>query len=121
MSLLFIYIDSWCPICVRFGGLLKRLDIFHKIEQADIRLYQGNLVCKEQALKVIASVNRHSIVFYGFDSIFQILLRLPLLWWLVPLFFVLKVSRIGHWCYNELAEKRQIIPLQCKEEDCNLN
>ena len=120
MSLV-IYIDKWCPLCVRFGTLLKRLDIFNNIRQSDIRLYEGHLVSKEKGLKVMASVNRHSMVFYGFDSIWQILLRLPLLWWLVPFFFVLKVSRIGHWCYKELAVKRQIIPLHCKEEDCNPN
>lgn len=118
MSSLSIYIDSWCPLCVRFGALLKRLDIFKSIEQADIRTYEGTVVSKEKGLRLLASVNRKSVVYYGFDSVWQIALRSPLLWLFVPLFFLLKISRLGHLLYNELAVKRQIIPLHCKEEEC---
>ena len=106
-------------MCVRFGVLLKRMDIFKNIEQTDIRSYKGTLVSKEKGLGLLASVNRQSVVFYGYDSVWQIALRLPILWLFLPLFFILKVSRIGHLLYNELAIKRQIIPLHCKEEDCN--
>lgn len=108
-------------MCVRFGALLKRLDVFNQIKQEDIRFYEGQLISKEKGLKVMASTNRHSSVFYGYDSIWQIVLRLPFLWVFVPLFFFLKMSRIGHWSYNELAVKRRIIPLHCQEEDCSPN
>lgn len=113
-----IYIDSWCSLCVRFGAFLQRLDIFDTIKQKDIRTYEGQLISKEKGLKVLASVDAQSRIFYGFDSVWQIVLRLPLLWLFVPLFFLLKVSRLGHIAYNELAVKRQIIPLHCQEKDC---
>ena len=120
MSSFIIYIDYWCPMCVRFGSWLKRLDIFDGVRQADIRTYQGSAISKEKGLEQIASINRHFRVFYGFDSIWQILVRLPLLWVFVPVFYILKVSRLGHWAYKELATKRQIIPLHCKK-DCRPN
>ena len=78
-------------------------------------------ISKEKGLEQLASINRHSSVFYGYDSIWQIVVRLPLLWVFVPVFYILKVSRLGHWAYKELAIKRQIIPLHCKEEDCHPN
>lgn len=119
MSSLSIYIDSWCPLCVRFGSLLKNLDVFGNIQQKDIRTYEGTLISKEKGLQQLASLSPQSTVYYGFDSVWQIVLRLPLLWLFVPLFFLLKISRLGHWAYNELAVKRQIIPLHCKEEECS--
>ncbi len=121
MSSFIIYIDSWCPMCVCFGSWLKRLDIFNAICQADIRTYEGSSISKEKGLDQLASINRHSRVFYGYDTIWQILVRLPLLWVFFPVFYILKVSRLGHWAYKELAIKRQIIPLHCKEEDCRPN
>jgi predicted DCC family thiol-disulfide oxidoreductase YuxK len=114
-----IYIDSWCPLCLRFGSLLKNLDVFGNIQQKDIRNYDGTLISKEKGLQQLASLSPQSIVYYGFDNVWQIVLRLPLLWLFVPLFFLLKISRLGHWGYNELAVKRQIIPLHCKEEECS--
>lgn len=108
-------------MCVRFGSWLKRLDIFNSICQADIRTYEGTAISKEKGLAQLASINRSSRVFYGYDSIWQILVRLPLLWVFVPAFYILKVSRLGHWAYKELAIKRQIIPLHCNEEDCRPN
>ena len=121
MNSLIIYIDSWCPMCMRFGASLKCLDIFNAIRQADIRSYKGTVISKEKGLTQLASINRQSRVFYGYDSILQIVVRLPLLWGIVPFCYILKVSRLGHWAYKELAVKRQIIPLHCKEKDCYAN
>ena len=106
-------------MCVRFGSWLKSLDVFNRIKQKDIRSYEGELISKEKGLKVMASSDAQSNVFYGYESIWQIVLRLPLLWVFLPILWVLKVSRLGHWAYKELAVKRQIIPLHCKEEDCS--
>ena len=57
-----IYIDNWCPLCVRFGSLLKKLDVFGNIQQKDIRTYEDTLISKEKGLKVLASVNAQSTV-----------------------------------------------------------
>ncbi len=63
MNSFIIYIDSWCPICMRFGSWFKRLDIFNGICQADIRRYGGTAISKEKGLEQLASINRHSRVF----------------------------------------------------------
>tara|TARA_B100001057_G_C22860099_1_gene954149 strand:- start:763 stop:1083 length:321 start_codon:yes stop_codon:yes gene_type:complete len=106
---------------MRFGYWLNCVDIFNLIYQSDIRSYEGSVISKEKGLEQLASINRYSRVFYGYDSIWQILIRLPLLWVFIPVFYILKVSRLGHWIYKELAIKRQIFPLHCKEEDCRPN
>lgn len=121
MNSLIIYIDTWCPQCVRFGDLIKSIDILKVIQFSDIRNYEDVLVCKEKGLRHLASINSQSNVFYGFDSIWQIVRRLPMIWLLAPFFFILKVSRLGYWIYNSLAVKRQIIPLHCSKKDCITN
>ncbi|MGC6428123.1 MAG: DCC1-like thiol-disulfide oxidoreductase family protein [Flavobacteriales bacterium] len=118
LSPLKIYVDYWCPMCLGFASFLQRIDIFNCIIQKDIRSYEGDLISKDKGLKLLASVNKDVEVFYGYDSIFQILLRLPVFWLLIPVFWIFKISRLGHLVYKELAIKRQIIPLHCKEEDC---
>ena len=121
MNSFIIYIDSWCPMCVRFGSLITHLDILNNIIKADLRNYDGDLICKEKSVKQIASVDENNRVFYGFDSIWQIIVRLPLTWIFIPIFYFLKISSLGNWLYNELAVRRQIIPINCKDEECSSN
>ena len=77
MNSFIIYIDCWCPMCVRFGSLVTYLDIFNNISKADLRNYDGDLICKAKSVKQIASVDENNRVFYGYDSIWQIIVRLP--------------------------------------------
>lgn len=121
MNSLTIYIDNWCPMCIRFGSLITYLDVLNKISKSDIRIYNDNLICKEKGLKQIASINEKNRIFYGYDSIWQIVIRLPLIWLFIPFFYFLKISGLGNWLYNELSVKRQIIPLHCKDHECKPN
>ena len=91
MNSLVIYIDYWCPMCIRFGSLITYLDVLNKISKSDIRMYTDDLICKEKGLKQIASINENNRIFYGYDSIWQIVIRLPLTWIFIPFFYFLKI------------------------------
>ena len=108
-------------MCVRFGSFITYLDVLNKISKSDIRKYADDLICKEKSLKQIASINENNRIFYGYDTIWQIVIRLPLIWILMPFFYFLKISTLGNWLYNELSVKRQIIPLHCKGHECKPN
>lgn len=57
---------------------------------------------------------------YGFESIYRILKELPLFWFFIPLFYLLKITKIGDFLYDEFAIKRKIIPIHC-DENCKIN
>ena len=57
---------------------------------------------------------------YGFNSLFQIFLRIPLFWIFIPVMYILKITSLGSFIYNELALKRKIIPLHCDSESCEI-
>jgi predicted DCC family thiol-disulfide oxidoreductase YuxK len=103
---------------LRFGNLLRKIDLFKLVDQDNIRTYEGQLIDSKKGLLALASVVDNKKVFYGFDSIYQIVLRLPVLWYLIPMVWFLKVSKIGSILYNELAVKRKIVPLHCRQKDC---
>lgn len=58
-------------------------------------------------------------IFYGFISIYRILLRLPIYWILFfytfPFLFLIKITGMGDFFYDQIAIKRRIIPLHCDE------
>lgn len=112
-----IYIDGWCPICKKFKNIVFKLDFFKLIEIKDIR--ESDII-DEKKLKLMFSKSDKEISFYGFDSIYEINKRLVVLWILLPFSFILKITKIGNFLYNELSVKRKIIPLYCDTE-CNLN
>lgn len=120
-SKLKVFVDGWCPMCRKFGRILIKLDILKRIKLADIRTSEvPNEEFRVRGLKAIASINDNGKIYFGFDSIFQISIYIPFLWIFIPLFYFLKITRIGAFFYSELAMKRTIIPLHCKD-DCNVD
>lgn len=121
MKNLIIVYDDWCPYCIRFSKLIKKFDILRKIsffklrkDSIDIENFDNNL-----ALKKMASY-KNGIWIYGFESIYRILKEIPLFWFFIPLFYFLKITRIGDFLYDEFAIKRKIIPIHC-DENCKIN
>ena len=121
MKNLIIVYDYWCPYCIRFSKLIKKFDILRKIsffklrkDSIDIENFDNNL-----ALKKMASY-KNGIWMYGFESIYRILKEIPLFWFFIPLFYFLKITRIGDFLYDEFAIKRKIIPIHC-DENCKIN
>ena len=121
MKNLIIVYDDWCPYCIRFSKLIKKFDILRKIsffklrkDSIDIGNFDNNL-----ALKKMASYKNGKWM-YGFESIYRILKEIPLFWFFIPLFYFLKITRIGDFLYDEFAIKRKIIPIHC-DENCKIN
>ena len=121
MKNLIIVYEDWCPYCIRFSKLIKKFDILRKIfffklrkDSIDIGNFDNNL-----ALKKMASYKNGKWM-YGFESIYRILKEIPLFWFFIPLFYFLKITRIGDFLYDEFAIKRKIIPIHC-DENCKIN
>lgn len=115
-----VYIDSRCPICIKFGNSIKKLDILNLIIIHDIRNSEvPSTEFRTKGLLSMASIDYKEKTSFGFDTIFKIAIRIPILWIAVPILLILKLTRIGNIAYNELAIKRTIIPIHCKE-DCKI-
>tara|TARA_B100000768_G_scaffold71094_1_gene68157 strand:- start:210 stop:422 length:213 start_codon:yes stop_codon:yes gene_type:complete len=67
----------------------------------------------------MASIDDKGKSSFGFDSILRIAIRIPVLWLVVPILLLLKLTKIGNYVYKELAVKRTIIPIHCNE-DCKI-
>jgi predicted DCC family thiol-disulfide oxidoreductase YuxK len=113
-----LFIDGWCPMCKRFAKKIAQFDRKKQIAIEDIRTISHPSIDKEKAVKALASIDLYGNVFYGFDTIHQLGLTLPLFFVFSPITFFLKISRLGHFLYNELAVRRTIIPLHCNEKKC---
>jgi len=114
-----IFIDGWCGFCTRNAKWIKKFDIHNKIIIKDIRIESSEFIDIEVARKQMASIDQNQQISYGFDSIYKIAKRLPMLWLLVPFLFLLKILHLGDFLYNELAIRRKIIALHC-DENCEL-
>ena len=121
MKNLIIVYDDWCPYCIRFSKLIKKFDVLKRISLFKLR--EGNINIgnfnNDLALKKMASYKNGTWV-YGFESIYRILKEVPLFWFFIPLFYLLKITKIGDFLYDEFAIKRKIIPIHCNE-NCKIN
>jgi predicted DCC family thiol-disulfide oxidoreductase YuxK len=118
-STLKVFIDGWCPMCIRFGKILVKLDILNRIKIEDIRTSDvPTMDFRIQGLKAIASIKNNGKIYFGFDSMFQISMMTPVLWLFLPFMYIFKFTKIGDFLYSELAIKRTIIPLHC-DKDCD--
>lgn len=117
-----IYYDNCCPNCTRFANLVEKLDWLHALKVKQLRnaehLKNALGINKKLAEKQMASFDGQW--FYGFETLFRIFLRIPLFWIFIPIFWLLKISGIGQYLYLQLAVNRQIVPLHCTEESCEI-
>ena len=120
--MLLIYYDNYCPNCVRFTKLIKRLDWFQLLHIKQLRnpIHRSNMlgINIDLAEKQMASFNGSWS--YGYETLYKIFFRLPIFWIFIPILFLFKVSGLGQFFYLKLAVNRQIIPLHCTEESCEL-
>lgn len=115
---LYIFIDGWCPNCKRFGASIKAIDMLGIVEVKDIRVFTSNFeegIDIERGKKVMASKNSRGTYYYGFESLYQITKRIPVLWIIFPIMSILKFTKLGNLLYNELAVRRNIIPIHCSD------
>lgn len=123
MNKLIVFYDNWCPKCNRFKNLIKKLDLLNLIFFEELRNNIENesykYIDKSLALQEMASYNKGNWN-YGFSSIFLILLRIPLFWLTIPLFYILKLTGLGQFLYKQLSINRKIIPLHCDKKNCEM-
>ena len=115
-----LFYDNWCSKCTRFVKFVKKLDWFsvltiEKLRDNDFESYIG--IDIQRAKKEMASYkNKWN---YGYETIYLILIRLPIFIPFLPILYFLKISNIGNKIYNSLAIKRKIIPIHCNDS-CSL-
>lgn len=118
-----VYYDNWCKNCTRFMNFAHKMDWLELVSSRELRNedhtknVEGlDLVLAEEQLASV-SVGKWK---YGYDSLYRIFLRIPLFWLFIPFFWLLKITRLGQFLYMQLAVNRQIIPLHCKDYDCEV-
>jgi predicted DCC family thiol-disulfide oxidoreductase YuxK len=123
MNSLTIYYDNWCPNCQNFIKIVRKLDWLHLILEKELR---SNLSSEIEAGLDIALAEKgmasdfNKKWVYGYNSLFLLILRLPIFWISIPLFWVLKISNLGEILYEKLAVNRGIISLHCDEKTCEI-
>lgn len=118
-----VFYDNHCPNCIRFVSLIKKIDWLSLVDVRQLRnpihIAHPNGINISLAEKQMASFDGHWS--YGYITLFKIFLRIPILWLFIPIFWLLKISKFGQYLYMYLAVNRQILPLHCTEESCELN
>lgn len=122
MKNLTIIYDNWCPKCTRFVKVIKQLDWLNLIELKKLRNIEDMAEAKgldvNLAGKQMASFSEKWQ--YGFNSLYNIFLRIPSFWIIIPIVYIMKLTRVGQFLYVQLALKRKIIPLHCSADICNI-
>ena len=117
-----VFYDNYCPNCTRFANLIQKLDWLHLLDIKQLRnlnhINSARGLDKNLAEKQMASFD--GTWSYGYKTLFKIFLRIPLFWLLIPVFWLLDISKLGQFLYMQLAVNRQIIPLHCTEESCEI-
>ena len=124
MKSIIIFYDNQCPNCTRFTTNIKKLDWFHLIIIKKLRnsnhIGEFKTIDLEKAKIKMASYI-HNKWYYGYNSMFFIFSKIPVLWIILPLLYVLKITKLGELFYNEFATKRKIITLNCENNNCAIN
>ena len=99
--------DGQCGFCVRSMAWLLAFDGLGQIKIRDFRHDPSPLVSDAQLEQALYTVLPDGRALPGFDAYRHVVLRVPGLWWLVPLFYVPVVSRLfGRPTYRWIAANR---------------
>ncbi len=122
MSKLIVFYDSWCPVCIWAGKLIKKFDWLALIELQSIRDIKSgrvNIPVHELQKEMHCLHLRTGKVKKGIDAVAAVCARLPLF---SILWLPIKVSGVlgfGKWIYRYVAENRKIIPTgKCTSDTC---
>lgn len=122
MKKLAVFYDNYCPNCAQFVNLIAKLDWLSLIQIKQLRnsnhIKQAIGINKILAEKQMASFDGNWT--YGYKTLFKIFIRIPFVWIFIPIFWLLKISQLGQFLYVQLAINRQIIPIHCTDESCEL-
>jgi predicted DCC family thiol-disulfide oxidoreductase YuxK len=107
----FLY-DGSCGLCQRTVAVLRRLDLFGRIEFLDAladwpRVHAAYpSLAQEDCLRTMHVVTRGGRVATGFDAYRAIVWSLPLLWPVAPILYVPGVPAVGRRVYARVAAGR---------------
>ena len=99
--------DGRCGFCVRSMAWFLAFDGLGQIRIRDFRTNPSPVVSDAEVEKALYLVLPDGRALPGFEAYRYVVLRVPGLWWLVPLFYIPVLSRlIGHPVYNWVAANR---------------
>jgi predicted DCC family thiol-disulfide oxidoreductase YuxK len=99
--------DGGCGFCVRSMAWFLAFDGLKQISIRDFRTNPSPVVSDADLEKALYLVLPDGRALPGFDAYRYVVLRVPGLWWLVPLFYVPLLSRgFGRPIYNWIASNR---------------
>jgi predicted DCC family thiol-disulfide oxidoreductase YuxK len=99
--------DGKCGFCVRSMAWFLAFDGLRQIRVRDFRSNPSSVVSDAQMEKALYLVLPDGRALPGFEAYRYVVLRVPGLWWQIPLFYVPVFSRlIGHPVYDWIAGNR---------------
>ena len=99
--------DGICGFCVRSMAWFLSFDGLTQISIRDFRRNPSPVVSDALVEKALYLVLPDGRALPGFEAYRHVVLRVPGLWWMVPLFYIPVVSRlVGHPIYNWVASNR---------------
>lgn len=102
--------DGHCAFCKRSMAAFLAFDGLRQIAVRDFRAQPSPVVPDAALEKALYLVTRDGRALPGFDAYRHAVLRVPGLWWMLPLFFVPFVSRaVGTRVYDWVARHRHVI------------
>lgn len=102
--------DGDCAFCKRSMAWLLAFDGLRQISVRDYRLKPSSVVSNEQLDRALYLTTDDGKTFAGFEAYRYLVLRIPGLWWTIPLFYIPVLSRfVGHPLYNWIATHRHVI------------
>jgi predicted DCC family thiol-disulfide oxidoreductase YuxK len=102
--------DGKCGFCVRSMAWFLAFDGLGQIKVRNFRTDPSPIVSDAQMEKALYLVLPDGRALPGFEAYRYAVLRVPGLWWQVPLFYVPVLSRlVGHPLYNWIASHRSLL------------
>jgi predicted DCC family thiol-disulfide oxidoreductase YuxK len=99
--------DGHCGFCKRSMAGFLAFDGLRQIQIRDFRTDPSDVVSDEAMKKALYLVLPDRRALPGFEAYRYVVLRVPGLWWLIPLFYIPVFSRLlGHPIYNWIAANR---------------
>jgi predicted DCC family thiol-disulfide oxidoreductase YuxK len=99
--------DGTCGFCKRSMAWFLAFDGLRQVSTRDFRTNPSAAVSDEQLLNALYLVLPDGRALPGFEAYRYVVLRVPGLWWQVPLFYIPVLSRLfGHPIYNWIAANR---------------
>lgn len=102
--------DGHCVFCKRSMAAFLAFDGLRQIRVRDFRTDPSPVVPDDALEKALYLVTPDGVALPGFDAYRHAVLRVPGLWWMLPLFFVPFASRaVGTRVYDWVASHRHVI------------